>query len=255
MESESRATDVQSRLDEAVRLIREARFLSAFTGAGISVESGVPAFRGPGGLWSRYDPKTLELDYFHSHPQACWRVLKEIFYAHFAAARPNEAHRVLARWEARGLLKCLITQNIDNLHYEAGSRELVEFHGSSRTLVCTVCQNRVPAEGFRLEELPPLCACGGLLKPDMIFFGEGIPEAAWCRSLEVARRSDVMLVIGSTGEVYPAAGIPFQAAEEGAQLVEINPEPSNFTLSVSTLFIPLPAGEALSRIDETLEVR
>ena len=238
---------------EAARLIRDARYLSAFTGAGISVESGVPPFRGPGGLWSRYDPRKLELAYFHSHPLECWELLREIFYESFAAARPNEAHRVLARLEEKGLLKVLITQNIDNLHHEAGSRNVVEFHGSSRTLRCTVCGAAAPADPALLENLPPSCACGGVLKPDMVFFGEEIPELAWFESAQAARRTDVMLVVGSTGEVYPAAGIPVQAAEQGATIVEINPEPSNFTESISDVFVPLPAAEALSRIEEAMQ--
>ena len=138
------ASDPQDLVKEAARLIRQSRYLTAFTGAGISVESGIPAFRGPGGLWGRYDPRTLEISYFLAHPDKAWPVIKEIFYDNFGAARPNRAHEVLAAWEARGagpdggggLLKVLITQNIDNLHYEAGSRRIVDFHGNSRLLLC-----------------------------------------------------------------------------------------------------------------------
>jgi NAD-dependent deacetylase len=108
-------SEIETSIQQAVQLIRDARHLVAFTGAGISVESGVPPFRGPNGLWSSYDPKYLELSYFHRHPDECWRILKEIFYEHFAAARPNDAHRVLAYLEKRNLLKALITQNIDSV--------------------------------------------------------------------------------------------------------------------------------------------
>jgi NAD-dependent deacetylase len=113
--------DITANIKEAVSLIRGARYLATFTGAGISAESGIPPFRGPGGLCNRHDPRMLELSYFRSHPGECWEVLRELFYDHLNQAQPNEAHRVLARWEARGLLKAVITQNIDNLHNIAGS--------------------------------------------------------------------------------------------------------------------------------------
>jgi NAD-dependent deacetylase len=122
MGSEESAQLTKSRIKEAASLIRSARYLTAFTGAGVSVESGIPPFRGEGGLWSKYDSRMLELDYFLAHPEKSWPILREIFYDHFGNARPNRAHEVLAAWEARGLLKCLITQNIDNLHHDAGSR-------------------------------------------------------------------------------------------------------------------------------------
>jgi NAD-dependent deacetylase len=112
--------DAHDAVRAAASLIRSARHLTAFTGAGVSVESGIPPFRGEGGLWSKYDPRMLELDYFLAHPERSWPILREIFYDYFGRARPNRAHEVLAAWEARGLLKCLITQNIDNLHREAG---------------------------------------------------------------------------------------------------------------------------------------
>jgi len=234
-------------------LILDARYLTAFTGAGISVESGIPPFRGPGGLWSRYDPQTLELSYFHRHPKEAWPVIREIFYDHFQQAQPNEAHRVLARLEERGLLKVLITQNIDNLHYLAGSKKIVEFHGNSRQLLCTSCGKVVPADPKLLTDLPPRCGCGGLLKPDFIFFGENIPAKALQESSQAVRRTDVMLVVGSTGEVYPAAGLPQEAAHHGAQIIEINPSPSNFTSTITRVFIQMKAAEALPLIEEALE--
>jgi NAD-dependent deacetylase len=234
-------------------LLAKASHLTAFTGAGISVESGIPPFRGPGGLWERYDPRTLELSYFRSHPRECWKVLRELFYDHLTQARPNEAHRVLARWETRGLLKALITQNIDNLHFQAGSRNVIEFHGSTRTLSCLGC-GRIAASGsVNLDHLPPRCACGGVLKPDLVFFGEGIPPKVHDAAGEAIAQTDVLLVIGSTGEVYPAASLPRRAAERGARIIEINPVPSSFTEAMQTQFISLPAGQALSELDRALE--
>ena len=245
-------TEQQNQIRKAADLVRGARYLTAFTGAGISVESGIPPFRGEGGLWSRYDPRMLELDYFLAHPERSWPILREIFYDHFGKARPNTAHEVLASWEARGLLKVLVTQNIDRLHHDAGSRNVVEFHGNSRLLVCLECGERVEAEARLLEKLPPRCTCGGIYKPDFVFFGEGIPASAHARSEEAARRTDVMLVVGSTGEVYPAAMVPRRAAASGAAIIEINPAASEFTNGVSDLHIALKAGEAFGLMEKEI---
>ena len=148
-------------LSTAARLLRTARHATAFTGAGISVESGIPPFRGAEGLWSRYDPQCLDIGYFHAHPVEAWRVIKEIFYDFFGAARPNDAHRALAVLEQEGIIRATITQNIDNLHQEAGSHTVYEFHGNSRQLLCLGCGTRTPASAVPLEALPPRCACGG----------------------------------------------------------------------------------------------
>jgi len=242
----------ESRITAAASLIRSARHLTAFTGAGISVESGIPPFRGPGGLWGKYDPRTLEIEYFLRQPEQAWPVIREIFYDNFGRAKPNKAHEVLAAWEARGLLKMLITQNIDNLHYTAGSRNIAEFHGNSRLLACLSCGARVEAHPDLLKDLPPRCSCGGIYKPDFIFFGEGIPAEAHAKSLEAARSTDVMLVVGSTGEVYPAALVPRRASDAGAKIIEINPEPSEFTASITDIHIPMKAGEAFGLLAEEL---
>ena len=242
----------QNRIEETARIIREARHLVAFTGAGISVESGVPPFRGPDGLWSSYDPRYLELSYFRRYPEKCWKILKEIFYEHFAEAVPNDAHRVLAHLEQRGLLKSLITQNIDNLHQLAGSEKVIEFHGNTRDLLCLSCGEITAADPKILEVLPPRCGCGGILKPDCIFFGESIPREAWLDSTREIEAADAVLIVGSTGEVYPAASIPYQAAENGARILEINPEQSHFTHTITDVFVALPAGQALARVEVLL---
>jgi len=255
--------DAHEAILAAASLIRAARWLTAFTGAGISVESGIPPFRGPGGLWDKYDPRTLEIEFFLRHPEQAWPVIREIFYDNFGRAKPNRAHEVLAAWERdgwprgagsseRGFLKCLITQNIDNLHYAAGSRNIAEFHGNSRLLACLSCGGRVEANADLLKDLPPRCSCGGIYKPDFIFFGEGIPAAAHAKSQEAAGRTDVMLVVGSTGEVYPAAHVPRTASHAGANIIEINPEPSEFTGSITDIHIPLKAGEAFGLLEEEL---
>jgi NAD-dependent deacetylase len=243
----------ETRIQEAVRMIRNARHLVAFTGAGISVESGVPPFRGPDGLWSSYDPKYLELSYFRRHPEKCWGILKEIFYEHFAKAQPNDAHRVLAGLEERGLLKAVITQNIDNLHQLAGSTKVIEFHGNTRDLLCLGCGQITAANPEILEVLPPRCNRGEILKPDCIFFGEAIAQQAWFESRREIQSADVLLIVGSTGEIYPAASLPHQASGNGARIVEINPEESNFTQTITDLFVPLPAGKAMKRIEDLLQ--
>jgi NAD-dependent deacetylase len=248
----SQLVDGSEEIRAAARLVRSARYLVAYTGAGISVESGVPPFRGPRGLWSLYDPRLLELSYFREHPQESWRVLREIFYEHLAAARPNEAHYVLARLEARGLLQALITQNIDGLHQAAGATKVLELHGNTRSLRCMSCGRELASTPKLLGRLPPRCRCGGVLKPELVFFGEGLPREAWERSTEAVRRADIMLVVGSTGEVYPAASLPFQAGQNGATIIEINPEPSNFTERITTVFIPMGASRALAGIEEAL---
>ncbi len=244
--------DTREAVRAAADLIRGARYLTAFTGAGISVESAIPPFRGEGGLWNTYDERKFELEYSVAHPEETWPLLTEIFYENFGRARPNRAHEVLAAWEARGLLKALITQNIDNLHFEAGSRNVVEFHGSSRTLVCLTCHSRRAVEPGVLTTMPPRCPCGGIYKPDFIFFGEGIPPDALEKSAEAARRTDVMIVIGSTGEVYPAAMVPRDASENGAQIIEVNPHPSEFTDAVTDVFLGMRAGEAMNALEKEL---
>ncbi|WP_292663676.1 NAD-dependent deacylase [Nitratifractor sp.] len=240
--------------DTAAQWIEGSRHAVAFTGAGISVESGIPTFRGPEGLWSRYDPKVLDLGYFYEHPRECWKVIKEIFYDYMGAkARPNAAHRFLAELEKAGKLEGVITQNIDNLHQEAGSWKVVEFHGTAQTLVCTECGERTPFTEHDLEDLPPLCKkCGGLLKPDFIFFGEAIPPAAYQESLKLLEKADLLIVVGTTGEVMPASMIPYEA--KGAKVIEINVEPSAYTHTLTGLFLQAPATQAARELASRLKI-
>lgn len=237
-----------SLLKQAAVVIRQSAYTIAFTGAGISVESGVPPFRGEKGIWNQYDPKSLELDFFLGNPAASWGVIRELFYHFFGNARSNAAHYALAGLEKKGLLKGIITQNIDNLHQQAGSLEVYEFHGNSQKLVCLSCrQYYVPAD-IDFDALPPHCSCGGLIKPDFIFFGEGIPMDAYQRSMQAAGHAEVVLVIGSTGEVMPAAQMPYLAKQNGAQIIEVNPEKSNFTRSITDIHLPGKAAETLEKL-------
>jgi NAD-dependent deacetylase len=250
-ESENNRPSLEESIREAARLIKTSDWVSAFTGAGMSVESGIPPFRGENGIWNSYDPRLLELSYFTAHPETCWVTIKEIFYDFFGRAAPNPGHLTLADMEKKGVLKALITQNIDDLHFRAGNENVIEYHGSSRLLVCRACGRKYEAAKTDLSKLPPLCeACGEILKPDFVFFGEAIPFTALSGSKAAAGRTDCMLIIGTTGEVYPAAALPGIAAGNGAHIIEINPSPSNYTDSVAEVYIPLPAGEALPKIWE-----
>jgi NAD-dependent deacetylase len=240
-------------LQEAVTVLRRSSHTTAFTGAGISVESGIPPFRGPGGLWSRYDPVVLDIGYFNSHPLEAWQVIREIFYDYFGQARPNPAHYALAEMEKNGMLTAVITQNIDNLHQEAGSRNVIEYHGNSQRLVCPRCgASYTPAE-IDLQHLPPRCEKDGtVLKPDFVFFGEPIPPEAARKAEEEAYTAKVFLVIGTTGEIMPASLIPQLAKNNGATIIEVNPEESAYTRSVTDIFLRGKAGEILPQLRDNL---
>ncbi|MFW6214434.1 MAG: SIR2 family NAD-dependent protein deacylase [Alkalispirochaetaceae bacterium] len=238
--------------EEAARRISEADSLIAFTGAGVSVESGVPTFRGEGGVWERWDPEVLDINYFYAHPRESWRAIREIFYAGFLAAEPNAAHKTLAFWEEIGLLKGIITQNIDGLHERAGSRRIVEYHGNSNYLICTQTGRRYPVTEQLIEPDIPVSEVEALLKPDFTFFGEGVPPEAAREAEQLSREADVMIVIGTTGEVYPAALLPRRAKENGATLIEINTEQSAYTPTMTDIYLRGKASEILPRLNELL---
>lgn len=240
---------------KAAEAIRSARRAVGFTGAGISVESGIPPFRGEGGLWNRYDPALLQLDHFLSSPDSSWKVIREIFYNFFGTAVPNAAHRGLAELERLGLLKAgVITQNIDNLHREAGSRTVHEFHGTAGRMICLSCREKRPSGEVDLQRLPPTCPdCGGLLKPDFIFFGEGIPEDVSAASFREAEDADLFILVGTTGEVMPACLIPSLAKQNGATVIEINVETTNYgRRGVTDIFLQDKATTAMNKLFEAL---
>jgi NAD-dependent deacetylase len=222
------------------------------TGAGISAESGIPTFRGDGGLWTKYDPvKVASLDYFMTDPSAYWKVSKERGSIALAA-RPNPGHHALAALEAGGHLVAVATQNTDGLHQDSGSRRVIELHGSGRTVQCLDCGNREPRSEVqaRLEmEMPPRCrVCGGIfLKPTVVLFGEPMPQAALQEAFALARAADVMLVVGSSLVVYPAADIPVVAVRSGASLIVINAEPTPLD-EIATVVIRGKSGEVLPEI-------
>jgi NAD-dependent deacetylase len=218
-------------IERAAELLFAARKGVALTGAGVSAESGIPTFRGSGGLWSQYDPvKVASLDNFMRDPSAYWTVAKERGPA-VLAARPNPGHRALAGLENAGHLVALVTQNTDGLHQDAGSRHVIELHGSGRTVQCLDCgarETRADVQARLAVEMPPRCRmCGGVfLKPTVVLFGEAMPIPAVEEAFALARGADVMLVVGSSLVVYPAAHVPLAAVEAGATLIVVNAEPT-----------------------------
>jgi len=240
-------------IKQAANLLKNSKSTTAFTGAGISVESGIPPFRGENGLWSRYDPKMLDMDYFLNYPAESWKVIKEIFYDFFGQAKPNIAHLVLAEMEKKELIARTITQNIDNLHQEAGSRIVFEFHGNCKTLHCLTCNSKYKAPDISLDHLPPTCRqCGGILKPGFVFFGESIPQLPLNAAYEAAHLSEIFLIIGTTGEVMPANQIPFIAKNNGATIIEVNPQPKNYTDRITDIFLKGKAGAVTENLASAL---
>lgn len=223
----------------------------ALTGAGISIASGIPPFRGPGGVWEKYDVEEYgTIDAFYRRPEKAWEMLK-VFLDVIKKARPNNAHLALARLETLGYLRTVITQNVDGLHQEAGNTRVIEFHGNNRWIVCLKCNHRYPAAEVSITTLPPYCTCGGVLKPDAVFFGEKIPSEALSSSFAEANNCSVALVIGTSAIVEPAASIPFIARRAGAKIIEINPERA----MSSDIYLQGPAEEILPMlVDEVISL-
>jgi NAD-dependent deacetylase len=219
-----------SGIAQAREWLERARAVAALTGAGISAESGIPTFRGPGGLWRNYRPEEL------ANPRAFARdpVLVWEWYdwrrSRVARVVPNAGHGALVELERRkpevagkpGFT--LVTQNVDGLHERAGSRNVLRLHGSIWTLRCSQCGQEEENRQVPLEPLPPRCACGGLERPGVVWFGEALPEETLARALAAAREAEVFLVLGTSSVVYPAAALPYTALESGARVIEINLE-------------------------------
>jgi NAD-dependent deacetylase len=243
----------EKKIEEAARVIRKSKFGVAFTGAGISVDSGIPPFRGKDGLWGSVDPIYLEIGFFNKKPLQSWKVIKEIFYDKFADAEPNISHSVLAKMCARGFIESVITQNIDNLHQKAGSKNVYELHGTYKNLICTECSTEYDSSFADLGFLPPTCyICKGILKPDIVFFNEEVPHFAIKRSFELAEKCDLLLVIGTNADVHPANAIPVMAHKHKATIIEINITESNFTHTITDIFLKGKATEVMGKLGELL---
>lgn len=248
------------RLKSAVTLLKGAKYPVAFTGAGISTESGLSDFRSPGGVWDRYRVVTYQ-EFLLSHEARVeyWTMKKE-FYNELKSARPNKAHNALAELEKIGKLTCLITQNIDGLHQDSGSSPdlVIELHGTNRKAICVQCGNQWPIEEIHLRlesgDLDPQCEqCGGFIKPATVSFGQAMPETEMMRAYDCASRCDLFLMIGSSLQVEPAASIPRVAHSAGAQLLFINK--TNTPLDhLATVIFRENAGEVLQKILEKLKL-
>ena len=228
--------------------------VTALTGAGISTESGIPPFRGKGGLWERFDPMEIaHIDAFMRDPAKVWTILIKEMKAIMDTAEPNDAHKGLARLEEMGKLETIITQNVDGLHQAAGNSDVIEFHGTFAWQRCMDCSQKYETRKVDISEIPPRCSCGGILRPDAVFFGEMIPQDAMWRSRKIASDCDVMLVVGTSAVVQPAALMPVIAKESGAKVVEINPERTPLTDEISDYLIMGGAGDVMNQIIEKLE--
>lgn len=234
--------------------LNAAKHVVALTGAGISVESGIPPFRGKGGIWEKFDPmEVAHIDAFMRDPARVWNLLLKGMKEIVDKARPNDAHKGLAKLEKWGKLKTVITQNVDGLHQLAGNTDVIEFHGNFACYRCMDCNRRCETAGMDLSQIPPRCKCGGIYRPECVFFGEMIPPQHLLRSRQAAAMCDIMLVVGTSAVVQPAALMPLVAKEAGARIIEINPEKTPLTGSVSDYLIQGKAGEIMNAILAEME--
>jgi len=244
----------QQLIQRAAQDILKSQKTIAFTGAGISVDSGIPDFRSAGGLWEKFNPEEYaHIHAFYADPAKVWLMLKDMFTL-VMTAKPNPAHIGLAELERMGFLSTVITQNVDGLHQAAGNTNVVEFHGSHRTLSCLKCNTTHDGTSLTIKDLPVRCPrCSSLLKPDVVFFGEPIPPRAQSYSFRESRSCNLVLVVGTSAVVYPAASIPMMAKEAGATVIEINMEPTPLTGQVSDYLISGSAGEIIPAIVEEVK--
>jgi NAD-dependent deacetylase len=250
--------DYSQRIKKAIDLIRGSDNITAFTGAGISTESGISDFRSPGGVWDRYRIVTYqEFQASEEKRKGYWQMKSELF-KEMNNARPNQAHTTLSFLESIGKLRCLITQNIDGLHLDAGNSKetVIELHGTNRSAYCLSCNSMWPIEEIqeRLadEDFDPRCnKCGGLIKPSTVSFGQPMPQEAMQRAIECSMNCDVFLMIGSSLQVEPAASIPPEAKRSGADLIFINRTETQWDHIASVVFNE-DAGRVLGEIKDIL---
>ena len=232
--------------------IQKAQNIVAFTGAGISAESGIPTYRGEGGLWTKYDPsKYASIGYFMQNPLYYWNFFKDVRYPILKKVKPNKAHLALYEMEKAWNLKTVVTQNIDGLHQEAGSSSVIELHGTTRTIICMDCSKKYTLEeafAKLKKQIPPLCSkCEGILRPDVVFFGEMLDPQILQEAYRAAGACDFLLAVGSSLVVYPAADIPSRAKQAGAKLAIIN-KGSTPLDSVADYVIDDAAGKVLTQV-------
>lgn len=247
----------QADCEKVAEWLGNAAAAVAFTGAGVSTESGIPDFRSPGGVWSKSTPVYFERFVQSSEARLEYWRQKVESHPDFAAAQPNVGHLTLSRWEKEGRLRGVITQNIDGLHQAAGSQQVLELHGTARWVACLTCEARFDAgemvEKFRITGQPPDCpVCGGLMKHATVSFGQSLPAEVLEQAVEWSCEADLFLAIGSSLVVHPAAGLPAIAKERGARLVIINREPTPLD-RVADLVIRSSIGQTLDEIARLLQ--
>jgi NAD-dependent protein deacetylase/lipoamidase len=241
-------------MQRLAELVRSHQPCVVLTGAGISTESGIPDFRSAGGIWQKYDPaEVAHIDAFRRDPARVWE-----FYAlrleALGGAEPNDGHFALAELEERSWIRAVVTQNVDGLHQRAGSREVVEVHGSLREAECIHCKVRVPmADALASLPLPPCPECGEVLKPAVVMFGELLPAGAIVRAQELAAEADLLLVVGSSLEVHPVAGLPGETLASGGVLALVNQGGTPWD-SRAELILDAPAGETLCALAAALDM-
>jgi NAD-dependent deacetylase len=241
-----------TRLAELIRLHQPCVVL---TGAGVSTESGIPDFRSSSGIWERYDPfEYATIDAWRRDPRKVWEFYALRFET-LTTAEPNAAHRALAALEHAGLVQAVVTQNIDTLHERAGSRDVVEVHGSIREAECLECAERVPLAEvvalLRNQSAPPCPRCGSILKPGVVMFGELLPEREIDRAFELAGAAALLLVVGSSLEVHPVAGLPETTVAAGGELAIVNRGPTPYDRQAS-LRLAAGSGETLAAVRDAL---
>lgn len=210
---------------EVAALMAGQRRCVALTGAGISAESGIPTFRSKGGLWEKYDPMEFaSLEAFRRDPTKYWSLRGE-FIRNYDQYQPNEAHLALTELERMGIVQAVITQNIDNLHKKAGSKNVIEIHGNIMEILCLACGREYKAPNVP-EGMPPRCSCGGILKPNTVLFGEELPVDVFMKARAVSAACGIMLLVGTSAVVQPAASLPCLAKQNGAKIIEVNIERS-----------------------------
>jgi NAD-dependent deacetylase len=256
-QTESQVVPVEA-IRKAAQLIRSARRVVVLTGAGVSTPSGIPDFRSAGsGLWTRFLPmEVASLTVFRTKPETFFAWLRPLA-SHMLGANPNPAHLALARLEEAGYIQTIITQNIDGLHHRAGSKSVLEIHGTFNTLTCGSCYHTFPSKDFiqpylETGAIPRCSICNGVLKPDIILFEEQLPLKIWKKAEKASENCDLMLVAGTSLEVMPSAGLPLKAIEHGARLIIINHMPTYIDVRADLVFhqdvaevIPLIAEEIL----------
>jgi NAD-dependent deacetylase len=243
---------MKNAIKKAAQAISHSTKTIALTGAGISVESGIPDFRSPGGLWERFNPIEYgTIGAFQTNPEKVWQMLREVSCL-LARARPNPAHTGLGRLQELRLLQAIITQNVDNLHQEGGATSVIEYHGNAKTLSCLWCKQRYNSDELGTQ-IPPRCSCGKILKPDVVFFGEPIPIRALQESYELASSCRALLIVGTSGEVTPANTIPETAKRAGATIIEVNVEPTILTEYVTDIFLQGKASEMIAELVREVE--